>query len=1157
MKRFTLLYDVYLEIIHNELKRVGSMKHHPKRFGRFVIPVFVAASCAIVMLLCMNGIPDGTHSPTLKPTVLSAEAQSNGTQDKDDAGDTTNHDCGTNAATAQAGAPTETISLSQAQTAMNDVSTASQSSENVEPYLIESDEVHIVESQPAQKPKVFQMPQDATFVPDVVLVSVDKGSEGASATELFGRHDFATVDEDSLQWISDDLAQLNVTQGSTVEDAVNELETSGKVSGAQPDYIYTVEEERPSLYDAMAYVEQLPAIVEEGGDSLEVAASEGATVNDPYYDMQWGLQSMNVPEAWENGAKCEQKIGVAVLDSGFVVDHEDLRGVIPDGAPYNSYYGSKGYTDPKVLADVAPTFDEVNPSLASPEHGMHVAGIIAAQANNGIGTAGISYNAQLIPIRVFNYGANGNYGATSSSLQRAFDYVIQKQDAYNIRVLNMSIGSKANELRANDVVLKKIDEVYAKGIVVVCSGGNSTGTAIPPFINYPSDYITIVSALNLKNLNLASNYEDIDGASYLNKLSTTDYQAVGLADTSNYNLAGDMAKNICAPGSQILSTTTSKNNIRTAAVPYGLMGGTSMAAPQVSGVLALMFSQKTDIPKTAAGAQYMVDTLYSSARQLTDEDFDQRFGYGEANALRATSAVNGPHLVGPAYVHVGQANISFSVSSGSGWQFSTTNEDVLSVDSNGTSCSALRPGQTVIVATQGSQKLRKTITVVGEMTGPQVMAVQSSESFAIDQPATLIWDWKSSNEDCATSTGAGTVNAGEKAGTTTITATLQSSGGVASDLALSRDVSIVGPLSGPGKTRVGQSSQLEIALPKESGITLEDFDWSVSDESIATVSRQGEVAGKKTGEVVVSAKLKQSRYAGNNVAFEIPIQIESAVSVKEATIQPIADQPYTGTQITPEPVVTWNGATLRKGADYQLTYRNNTHPGTATVVITGKGSYTGVTTVPFTIKIVFEDVSESTAHADDITWLAGVGISEGWKNADGTREFRPAAKVARADMAAFLYRLADRWGLIDKNWKPEDASAFSDVTTSTAHCREIWWLAQTGISQGWTLANGTKQFRPYDSVARQDMAAFLFRLAELANVSGASDSWTANEEAQSKFRDVDANDAHNHHTEVWWLAQTGVSLGWDVGSGMREFRGMQAVARQDMAAFLHRFDELR
>jgi hypothetical protein len=88
------------------------------------------------------------------------------------------------------------------------------------------------------------------------------------------------------------------------------------------------------------------------------------------------------------------------------------------------------------------------------------------------------------------------------------------------------------------------------------------------------------------------------------------------------------------------------------------------------------------------------------------------------------------------------------------------------------------------------------------------------------------------------------------------------------------------------------------------------------------------------------------------------------------------------------------------------------------------------------------------------------------------------------------------------------------------------------------------------------MAAFLFRLAKLANKGGASDEWTASQAARRKFRDVDAASPTNHHVEVWWLAETGVSGGWDVGGGQYEFRGLQAVARADMAAFLNRLDTL-
>lgn len=201
--------------------------------------------------------------------------------------------------------------------------------------------------------------------------------------------------------------------------------------------------------------------------------------------------------------------------------------------------------------------------------------------------------------------------------------------------------------------------------------------------------------------------------------------------------------------------------------------------------------------------------------------------------------------------------------------------------------------------------------------------------------------------------------------------------------------------------------------------------------------------------------------------------------------------------------------------------------------------------------VSFSDVTDKTAHADDIYWLARTNISTGFPN--GT--FRPYANVARADMAAFIYRLANRWNLVRNDWQPKDTAVFSDVTSDTPHANEIWWLAEKGISAGWDVG-GTKEFRPYASVARQDMAAFLFRLAKLAKVGGASDTWSAAGAARTVFADVDPDSATNHHNEIWWLAQMRVSEGWQVGT-VREFRGLLPVARADMAAFLHRLNGLR
>ena len=123
-------------------------------------------------------------------------------------------------------------------------------------------------------------------------------------------------------------------------------------------------------------------------------------------------------------------------------------------------------------------------------------------------------------------------------------------------------------------------------------------------------------------------------------------------------------------------------------------------------------------------------------------------------------------------------------------------------------------------------------------------------------------------------------------------------------------------------------------------------------------------------------------------------------------------------------------------------------------------------------KIAFADVDEGTSHKDDVEWLAANGITKGWAVDDGVFEFRPYATVRRADMAEFLYRLAG-----EPAFDIAAASEFTDVDEGTPHYRAILWLASEGISTGWKLADGTVEFRPYGEITRCDMAAFLYRMA--------------------------------------------------------------------------------
>lgn len=189
---------------------------------------------------------------------------------------------------------------------------------------------------------------------------------------------------------------------------------------------------------------------------------------------------------------------------------------------------------------------------------------------------------------------------------------------------------------------------------------------------------------------------------------------------------------------------------------------------------------------------------------------------------------------------------------------------------------------------------------------------------------------------------------------------------------------------------------------------------------------------------------------------------------------------------------------------------------------------------------MYRDVTFRTPHYDDVMWLSQYGISTGWS--DGT--FRGADTVKRQDMAAFLRREAVRRGISGAaTWKPSaaDWKQFNDVTSSTPHAEDILWLASAGIATGYS--NGTLGgMRP---VYRQDMAAFLKRLADKAGKTGG---------VTPKTNFTDVTDRTPHKAEIEWLGGSGISEGYRNADGSWRFEGMTRVYRQDMAAFIHRLD---
>lgn len=181
----------------------------------------------------------------------------------------------------------------------------------------------------------------------------------------------------------------------------------------------------------------------------------------------------------------------------------------------------------------------------------------------------------------------------------------------------------------------------------------------------------------------------------------------------------------------------------------------------------------------------------------------------------------------------------------------------------------------------------------------------------------------------------------------------------------------------------------------------------------------------------------------------------------------------------------------------------------------------------YPVESLFSDVTNTTPHVLNINWLYAEGITTGW-NTDHGLEYRPFSEVARCDMAAFLYRLA---GSPVFEPSSSDWSLFPDVDKSTPHAREILWLASSGVTSGYP--DGT--FKPFATVARCDMAAFLHRMAGDLPSAGTT-----------AFSDV--NKTTPHAEDILWLAHEGVSSGYPDGT----FKPYGTVVRCDMAAFLNR-----
>ncbi len=329
---------------------------------------------------------------------------------------------------------------------------------------------------------------------------------------------------------------------------VEQLSTHPDIEYAEPDYLRrmaplsTSQPSTPSIF----------------------AAPPPDGSGDPLFAQQWHLNAANIPAAWQhlesNGLEPggSRDIVIAVIDSGVDYTHPDLAANMWvnstefNGTPGNDDDGNGFVDDIHGVNVVSNSWSENGDPADDHGHGTHVAGIIAAQANNNVGGVGVAYNSQIMAIKAAQYSGV----LSSSDIAQAIYYAVEQ----GADVINMSFGGYTRSQLEEDAL------AIAFGQAVLVAAAGNDGKINSPCTSgrdmYPAAYSWVLGVMAQRQ------HPSING-DYLAGFSNYDCQP---QDSHEYELM--------APGVDVWSTLP--NGL------YSAWDGTSMATPVVSGIAALL-----------------------------------------------------------------------------------------------------------------------------------------------------------------------------------------------------------------------------------------------------------------------------------------------------------------------------------------------------------------------------------------------------------------------------------------------------------------------------------------------------------------------------------------------------------------------------------------
>ncbi len=424
--------------------------------------------------------------------------------------------------------------------------------------------------------------------PGEVIIKIKEGSH-FSVTRTIEENSFGIISLDRISQKYNLISKERPFVDNLDRGAIIKLHNESKDSGRFTNVYRMVFPEELDLAQIVEEYKKNPYIEYA---HLNYFAVLHQTPNDTHFGSQWGLQKIEALNAWGIN-KGSEEVLIAVVDTGIDYNHEDLAANMWNGSGCVDYLGNPlggcvhGYD----------FHDGDNNPLDGHGHGTHVAGIIGAVTNNATGIAGVTWNSRLMAVKIFS---NDGIDTTGDILTGA--------NAIYFAVRN---GAK----------------------IISNSWGYDLPGEIPGAIKDAIDYANTQGALVIFAAGNDGSEETYQPGAYSGTLAVAatdqnDARSIWPSGkSSNYGTWVDVS----APGTSILSTITNNE--------YASYNGTSMAAPFVSGLAALIWSQDSDLTR-----EEVWSAITGSADNIDIENvgYEGKLGSGRINAYSALSSITTP-----------------------------------------------------------------------------------------------------------------------------------------------------------------------------------------------------------------------------------------------------------------------------------------------------------------------------------------------------------------------------------------------------------------------------------------------------------------------------------------------------------------------------------